>query len=127
MNKEVKLTKLHGRLSDREPFIMAENETLTLEFKSDYILSDLLISIKNGDTVKQYKSSGVLFAVPKEVCFAGALEISISLLKSAEVVKTWNVAPILIKEINAGFEAFDAFRSLEQRVSALEDKHKIIL
>jgi len=127
MNKIIKLILSHGRLSDREPFIIAKNETLSLTFESDYKLSDLLISLRNGETVKQYKSSGNTFTVPSEVCKAGTLEITVTLLKAGEAVKTWNVAPIVIKEVPAGFEAYDLIHDINERLTALEEKHKVIL
>jgi hypothetical protein len=129
MIKTIKLALSHGRLSDREPFIVADNETLSLTFESDYKLSELLISLINGETVKQYKSSGNSFTVPSDLCKAGTLEIVVKLMKSGEVVKTWNVAPIIVKEINEGFEAYDVIYALEERIIALEEKahsHNVI-
>jgi len=122
MEKKIKLIMSLGRLSDREPFIIADNEALTLTFESEYPLSDLIISLKNGDMVKQYKCSGNSFTVPKDTCKSGELIVTVSLLKKGEVIKVWNIAPIIIKEVPAGFEAYEAIHAIVKRLNELTER-----
>lgn len=136
MIKKIALKQSCGRIMDREPFVVAENEQLELEFQTEYKIDDILITVKNSNikTTKPYRITGNTFIVPREFYIAGLLYLQIDLLLRGETVKSWTVEPIVIKELHAGFEGvteIDELKSqithLEKRLADLEDKHKIIL
>src|SRR5574344_275331 len=81
MELNIKLIGNIGRLNKREPFIIADNEKLVLNFSCATPLTDYYIELKNGDKSAKYRLSSVSsYEVPKELFHAGTLEVTVSLL-----------------------------------------------
>ena len=87
-----------------EPIVLPENK-LVLSFGSDiYNLSTLHVGVKNGEQVMFAKlNPGAEFDITP-LLIPGVIEIDISMLKKGEVVKTWRVPDIFVKDINHSFE-----------------------
>lgn len=132
MKKVIELNTLRvARLADSEPFLMPVNDILQLEFVSEtYDLSNVIIGLKNGNTRAQYRLQGHLLTVPEELLFAGQLQVGIDLVVRGELAKHWDLVPIVIKETEVGFEAFDEITELQNRLTDLEkikDKFNILV
>lgn len=95
MEIQVKLDRLNGRLSNREPFLLAENETATMKLDTDYLLNDALVNFKNGNDTAQVRVTKNPFEIPSNVVKAGTLEAEVNLCAHGRVVKTFRVEPIV--------------------------------
>ena len=107
MELNVKLIGSVGRLNKREPFIIADNEKLVLNFSCATPLTDYYIELKNGDKSAKYRLNAVTsYEVPNELLQAGTLEVTVSLLYCGKIVVTYTVEPIIIALIDNGYKGF---------------------
>lgn len=122
MKKNIELgVSKQARLSDGEPFLIAVNEDLELEFSSScYVLTDLVICLKNGNRQGQHRIRDGHLIVPMKYLLAGNLEIGINLMAQGEIAKHWDCVPVVIKELDGGYCATDAITALSEKVSEME-------
>lgn len=122
MKKTINLSTANiARLSDGEPFLVAVNDTLELEFVSTYyLLLDLVISLRNGSKQGKFRVRERKFAVPEEFLFAGELEIGIDLITRGDVAKRWNVIPVILKEAEESIKSFDEITVLKDEAKWLK-------
>lgn len=113
VNVTVTLDKTSGRLSQREPFLLGENEELKMQLKSNFTLDNVLVNFKNGNTIKQYRLESNPFIVPKEVVKHGVLDCEVNLVAGGRVVKTYVVEPIVLTYIGATFVGHPEFDLLK--------------
>lgn len=107
MELNIKLIGSVGRLNKREPFILADNEKLVLNFNCATPLTDYYIELKNGDKSAKYRLNAVTsYEVPKELLQAGTLEVTVSLLYCGKIVVTYTVEPIVIAIMDNGYKGF---------------------
>lgn len=102
-------------------------DTLDLIFTSEYALPELLIVARNGDKTEKTKTTDGTYTVPASLLFAGTIEISVTLIARGEVVKKWNLEPILIKEIDGDFTAYAAFETMQAQIAELFRRTEITL
>lgn len=102
-------------------------DTLEFAFVSDYALPELLIVARNGNKKEKIKTTDGTYTVPASLLFAGAIEISVSLIARGEVVKRWNIEPILVKEIDGDFTAYAAFEEMQEQIAELFRRTEITL
>lgn len=120
MENVIKLKLSTGVLTNKEPFIVCDNEDLTLVFDTDIALTDCVVKCANGNTALTYKLKDLKsFTVPKELLHGGELFVNLTLLAGRKAVRVWNVAPITIVEVNTGFECYDAVTALQSKVAEL--------
>ena len=102
-------------------------DDLTVTFKSpSYRLPELVVNVKNGKKEEQRKVKGQPLDL-SDFLFAGVIEMEVYLIAQGKAVKKWVVAPIIINEIERGFELVDEIEDLKARVSDLERKTQIIM
>lgn len=102
-------------------------DTLNIVFASEYALPELLIVARNGNIIEKTKTTDSTYTVPASLLFAGTIEISVSLIARGEVVKRWNLEPILIKEIDGDFTAYAAFETMQAQIAELFRRTEITL
>lgn len=102
-------------------------DTLDFVFTSEYALPELLIVARNGDKTEKAKTTDGTYTVPASLLFAGTIEISVTLIARGEVVKKWNLEPILIKEIDGDFTAYAAFETMQAQIAELFRRTEITL
>lgn len=102
-------------------------DTLDFVFTSEYALPELLIVARNGDKTEKAKTTDGTYTVPASLLFAGTIEISVSLIARGEIVKRWNLEPILIKEIDGDFTAYAAFETMQAQIAELFRRTEITL
>lgn len=102
-------------------------DTLNIVFASEYALPELLIVARNGNITEKTKTTDGTYTVPASLLFAGAIEITVSLISRGEVVKRWSVEPILIKEIDGDFTAYAAFEEMQAQIAELFRRTEITL
>lgn len=128
MLKTITLSLSHGRLSDREPFVIADNDELVLNFKSTYKLDELILHMAH-DSVGggTYNCTGAAFTVPRYYLKAGVLDVMVTLVRGGQAVKTWTVEPIILKELDEGLtghaeldEVLHSIRTLSTKITSLQ-------
>ena len=102
-------------------------DTLDFVFTSEYALPELLIVARNGDKTEKTKTTDGTYTVPASLLFAGTIGISVSLIARGEVVKRWNLEPVLIKEIDGDFTAYAAFETMQAQIAELFRRTEITL
>lgn len=102
-------------------------DTLNIVFASEYALPELLIVARNGNIIEKTKTMDGTYTVPASLLFAGTIEISVTLIARGEVVKKWNLEPILIKEIDGDFTAYAAFETMQAQIAELFRRTEITL
>lgn len=130
MKKTIILESRTGRLSNREPFLLADNEKFEIEVQSEYN-SNLLLSLKNGTQTATLNGKGV-FDIPANLITEGVLEIEASIYVNGALFKSWQVEPIRIIRHKAEYlfnpvleefmERLEKIDELEQRLSVLQER-----
>ncbi len=126
MNLNIKLDRERLVKTTDEPFLIAKNETLTLNFTSRYDLTNAVVKIKNGTEKETFKFSKTL-AVPKSFIFAGKLNIQVELYVGGDKAKVWDILPLKIIETDQEIQCFDYLDNIDKRLTALEKLHEIIM
>ena len=125
MEKICNLTLCHTSFFDNRDSVILP-DTLDVQFVSKYDLSNILVCVKNGEkkeTIKAINGKVNLDAF----LFAGKIEINVKMLACGEVVKEWELVPILVKEYEGTFQIKDLLKDIEDRLDALEQKTTIIM
>lgn len=137
---KIKLTKFTIAHAE-ENFYKVGDEPLTLEFETDYDISDGQILLKNGDSIYTDKLRKKM-VLPASIAKAGRIMGTVTIFKGAQVLKEWQILPIAVQERSQHVEAFDElFRKLndienclnekvyklEKKIAELEEKTNIIL
>ncbi len=114
--------KLNGNTracsSMNEPLILPENE-LKCVFSSDiYTFYTLLLSVRNGEKIKQYKLTSNFEVDLTEFLCPGIIEMEISQIVKGEVVKTWSVPYLAIKQISHSFEITPEIAEIKKEIES---------
>ena len=112
----------YGRLSVREPFLIAKNGTVLLKFNSDYALRDYIIAFASdtGEKYSERLQNTSQVVIPPQFVRAGTLSVELSLSVKEKVVKKWAVEPILFAEGTTNFRGHPEFEDIRARLAALE-------
>lgn len=105
MTIDINLNYGYGRLSVREPFLIATDTPVVLAFHSDYALKDTLVKF-TSDTGKScsFRMSNLSeIEIPQAFVHAGKLDVEVALVVKEKVVKRWSVEPIVFAEDSTGF------------------------
>lgn len=122
MEIKINLQKSFGKLAQREPFILVDEPRPLLTFESDYVLADTIVVFKDDKQERKCHLKNITDGImlPTEFVHAGVLHINITLLGKGVPVKSWEVEPIIFRELDTGFQGLPAFDEILKRVSALE-------
>ena len=108
---KVKLNNAHiVRLGISEPFIVPEN--LVLEFESVYSLDKLCVEVRQNDKKEKFITYKKVVDISDFTKQAGNIEIFVSLICNGEVVKSWELEPIVVKEVDGDFKILDFYENL---------------
>lgn len=112
----------YGRLSVREPFLIAKDGTVLLQFNSDYALRDYIIAFASdtGEKYSERLQNTSQVVIPPQFVRAGTLSVELSLIVKEKVVKKWAVEPILFAEGTTNFRGHPEFEDIRARLTALE-------
>lgn len=120
---DVELQRSNGRLLKREPVFISD-DNFSLNLSTDYHLSDIIVVYANGThIITKHHSNLNEIPVPKEMLKAGVLNVKVTLLALGVAVKSWNVEPIILKELDKGFEAY---AEIEELKTQLCEKNQMI-
>lgn len=121
MNIDINLNYGYGRLSVREPFLIATDTPVVLAFHSDYALKDCIVKF-TSDTEKtcSFRLQNLSeIEVPSKLIRAGTLSVEVVLIVKEKAVKRWTVEPIVFSEAETGFSGHPEFEDIFKRVCEL--------
>ena len=111
-----------ARLDNDETFVLPEK--LEFEITSNtYKLNTLVITARNGDKKIKRKCTDNKTVDLSELAFAGRIELEISNVICGNVVKSWRVPDLLVKEIEHNFQVIPEIEALK---SEFNDKLKTL-
>lgn len=112
----------YGRLSVREPFLIATDTPVVLAFHSDYALKDTLVKFTSdtGSSCSFRLANLSEIEIPQAFVHAGTVTVELALIVAEKVVKRWDVEPIVLAEDSTGFSLHPEFEDIRARLTALE-------
>lgn len=122
MTIDINLNYGYGRLSVREPFLIATDTPVVLAFHSDYALKDCIVKF-TSDTEKMcsFRLQNLSeIEIPQAFVHAGTVKVELALIVAEKVVKRWDVEPIVLAEDITGFSLHPEFEDIRARLAALE-------
>lgn len=124
MKIPITLKNSYGRLSNRESFLLADNEHFVLEISTEYALNDCIAEFEQGAKVKQHRLKNLNqngIEIPAEFCIADEpLTIKITALTNGKATRSWTVEPIVFEAVDTGFIGHAEFDDIIARIAALE-------
>ena len=122
MTIDINLNYGYGRLSVREPFLIATDTPVVLAFHSDYALKDTMVKFisDTGRTCSFRLANLSEIEIPQAFVHAGTVTVELALIVAEKVVKRWEVEPIVLAEDITGFSLHPEFEDIRARISALE-------
>lgn len=122
MTIDINLNYGYGRLSVREPFLIATDTPVVLAFKSDYALKDTMVKF-TSDTGKScsFRMSNLSeIEIPQAFVHAGKLDVEVALVVKEKVVKRWSVEPIVFAEHDTGFVGLPELEQIRADLAAVK-------
>ena len=112
----------YGRLSVREPLLIATDTPVVLAFHSDYALKDTLVKFTSdtGSSCSFRLANLSEIEIPQAFVHAGTVTVELALIVAEKVVKRWDVEPIVLAEDSTGFSLHPEFEDIRARLTALE-------
>lgn len=101
-------------------------DSLVLRFSSPYSLDNLKVTVRNGSKRKQYKVEKSLLDI-SEFVFPGKIEAEAVLVIRGNIVKRWEIMPIIVKELPEKLEIVDLLSDLEKRIEEVEKRTTVIM
>ena len=122
MTIDINLNYGYGRLSVREPFLIATDTPVVLAFHSDYALKDTLVKFTSdtGRTCSFRLANLSEIEIPQAFVHVGTVTVELALIVAEKVVKRWDVEPIVLAEDRTGFSLHPEFEDIRARLTALE-------
>lgn len=122
MTIDINLNYGYGRLSVREPFLIATDTPVVLAFHSDYALKDTMVKFTSdtGRTCSFRLANLSEIEIPQAFVHAGTVKVELALIVAEKVVKRWDVEPIVLAEDITGFSLHPEFEDIRARLTSLE-------
>lgn len=104
------------------PEILLPEQEMKLKFNSEvYCINLLHISARNGDKVVEVKLKRPFEIDLSELLFPGTIECDISMVCGTEVVKTWRLQDLYIKDINHRYEVVPELEILKGAIKEISE------
>ena len=122
MTIDINLNYGYGRLSVREPFLIATDTPVVLAFRSDYALKDTLVKFTSdtGSSCSFRLANLSEIEIPQAFVHAGTVTVELALIVAEKVVKRWDVEPVVFAEDSTGYSGHPEFEDIRTRLAALE-------
>ena len=115
---------LQANIDLKEPVILPENELKIICNSDIYNISTLLLYAKNGEKEIKVKFKPSREVDLSELLFPGIIEIEISMLVKSEVVKTWRVQDIIVKDIHPQYEIIPEIAEIKEAMKEVYEVFK---
>ena len=104
----------------KEIITLPEDKIEVVVDNNPYLQGELILSLKNGDTEKQYKVGKEPVDIREMFNDAGEVCGALTLLIRGKVAKVWQVEPLCAIVTPSGIELIPEIEYLKARVSTLE-------
>lgn len=123
MTIDINLNYGYGRLSVREPFLIATDTPVVLAFHSDYALKDTMVKFisDTGKSCSFRMSNLSEIEIPQAFVHAGTVTVEVALIVAEKIVKRWNVEPIVLMEDTTGYALMPELEDILSRLKMVED------
>lgn len=108
------------------PYVLTDDKTVLLDVTSKYNLQNAVFVFHNGEVKATVKYQRPL-RVPERVLFGGKISISVYLYVDGQIVKDWQIYPLIVKEVEDKTTLFDWCDQIEKKLAELDERTKIIL
>lgn len=108
------------------PYVLTDDKTVLLDVTSKYNLQNAVFVFRNGETKATVNYQRPL-RVPERVLFGGKISISVYLYVDGQIVKDWQIYPLVVKEVEDKTTLFDWCDQVEKKLAELDERTKIIL
>lgn len=98
MIKEIELNDKFGLYKNKEPYILAENETLNLKFVCD-TNNKIVVHLQNGDRNATMIIKDKQVEVPEKLVFKGVLKGYVKVYSNGQEVERFTLEDLLITEL----------------------------
>ena len=107
-----------------EAIILPENE-LKIACSTDiYTIYTLFVSARNGEKEIKQKIKKPFVADLSSLLMPGRIEIEISSINNGEIVKSWRVADILVKDVNHTYNIIPEIAELHEEINGIKSTVK---
>lgn len=104
-----------------ETFVILPETEVQVSFLSPvYPLVTLIVTARNGDMERTYKTSGKAIDISELCRHAGEVTMTVALTFKGEVTKTWQIESLKIKEIKNVYEAVPEIEDMKNRLKIME-------
>lgn len=104
-----------------EPIVLPEKELILCFNSNVYRIYELLVFIRNENGEKKFKLKQPLSVNISELLVPSTIEGEISLLSKGEIVKTWRLPNITIKEFQATYTITPEIAHIKENIKLLSD------
>lgn len=108
------------------PYVLTDDKTVLLDVTSKYNLQNAVFVFHNGE-VKATVNYQRPLRVPERVLFGGKISISVYLYVDGQIVKDWQIYPLVVAEVEDKTTLFDWCDQIEKKLAELDERTKIIL
>lgn len=96
-------------------------DKILLSFSSQYVLNELILTVKTADKVYQIRADAEHKAdVTAFFTRAGTVDITVSMVIKGVVVKVWQIEPFIVKEISGKYVAIPELEYLKGEISTIK-------
>jgi hypothetical protein len=99
--------------------VAGEKNVITFE-SSSYSLHKLEVVVSNGEKQKTYTVKNKAIDITDLCHKACVIEFAISLIVKGKTVKTWDVEPLVVREVDGTFKLLPEIIALRENMARLE-------
>ena len=100
--------------------LLPEKEVLVQFSSTVYKLGTLIVTVRNGNDCKRYKTIGEPINITPLCQKAGAIEMHIEQVIRFETVKSWTTEQLILVETDHGFEAIPEIQVIKNDLKAFK-------
>ncbi len=101
--------------------VTAPEEKVELSFSSVcFAITELVVSVETSDGLYHYKTSAGSVDISRHCRRAGEVKLSCSLVVRGEVLKTWRIESLLVKEVPGGMLVISELEDFKNRMARME-------
>lgn len=99
--------------------IAGEKNVITFE-SSAYNLDKLEVTVSNGEKQKRYTVKNKAIDITDLCQKACVIEFTVALIGNGKVVKTWDVEPLVVREVDGTFNLLPEITALREDMALLK-------
>lgn len=121
MELNVQLKKSYGRLTNREPFLIVNDEEYFLHLDADILIKKCIAVFRKGQHSAEVYAENPLgqvteIKIPDEFVLEGAVECEIHVISHGRTVTKYAVEPIVFARVDTRFEGHPEIEELKDTI-----------